>query len=787
MKAGMDELDGSMASTAERMTREPAALAPYRAMADALDSLHVGLCLFDAEDRTLLWNQAFLRLFPEHDGKVFSGEPYAENLRRFYATRLPQEELGGMERCVAEGIARHRTQTQPYIFEHRGQWVRVVAQPVPGGRRLRIWTPIAPPGASGLATGAAGGDVPLHELMPFAVEDGDGIAVLDPGSRIASANERFARFFGLPRAGSAIGRTLAEVYAACWRAAPCPEAMAETWLQTLAEGERFTGAPFELPLPGGRWVRVLQQRMNDNRVVGTFADISAMKALQRELDAAREAAEQASRAKDGFLATVSHELRTPMNGILGMLDLLDDGRLSEDQAERLGLARQSAEALLGLVDDILAFSRLEAGHLALEASPTGPAQMLDAVTRLMHPRAKEKGLELTWSVGADVPDLVLCDAARLRQVLLNLVANAVKFTEAGRVAVSVRHGGTDRADGRLALEFEVEDTGIGVAAAAQADIFQPFVQADSGIARRFGGTGLGLAICRRLVEAMGGAISVSSVEGQGSRFHFTIAVEEVARGDAPRPVRGTALPSLGPMRVLVVDDHPVNREVARLLLKRLGVAAVSVATAEEALAACAASPFDVILMDLEMPETDGIAAAQAIRASGLPGATAAILAVTAHAGEAHRARCHEAGMAGYLAKPVRVEQLADAIVAATRSLPPLEASAVTLAGAADGLIDEDRVLPLVHSIPPEAWDEILTSFEVTARSSLAEIQAARHGAEHRRAAHSLKGMAWNLGARRLGDAAAAVEGVSAEELGPRLPELAQAVEASIQALRRIRA
>ncbi|RAI60822.1 hybrid sensor histidine kinase/response regulator [Roseicella frigidaeris] len=766
----------------------PADLGTCRVLADVLDSLDIGLCLFDAQDRTLLWNRTFLRLFPEHAGHVAVGEPYAANLRRFYAVRLRPEERHTMDQCVAEGIARHRVQTQPFIFEHRGQWVRVASQPLPGLGRIRIWTPIAPP-VDARAAMPDPADHVLREVMPFTAENGDGVTVLGADGRIMAANGRFVRLFGLSGTAEAVGRTHAELYAEAWRRLPEEERVAAAALQTLAEGERFAGAPFELPLPGGAWVRVLQQRLLDGTVVSTFADISAMKTLQRQLNDAREAAELANRAKDGFLATVSHELRTPMNGILGMLDVLDDGRLGPDQAERLQLARHSAEALLGLLDDILTFSRLEAGHVAAEWLPVSLPRIVETVAGLMRSRAVQKGLTLAWRIDPRIPAAVLCDAANLRQILLNLIGNAIKFTDQGAVEVTVR---CDEmlSPSRLRLEFLVEDTGIGIPAAALDAIFEPFVQADSGIARRFGGTGLGLAICRRLVHAMGGEITVSSTEGQGSCFRFSLVCEAVAEAGLAVPLgaapgapgsQGQALPRL---HVLVVDDHPINREIAKLHLEHLGMSVVTAPGGREAVAACA-DRFDVILMDLEMPCMDGFATVAAIRAGVGASAVAPVIAVTAHAGEEHRTRCREAGMQAFLAKPIRAEQLKEAIAAVLGGRPPTaSAHRSPPAPAAAEILDQERVASLRTHIPPPTWAQLLAEFEANAREAMAALaSAAEQGGDHRLTAHGLKGTAWNFGARRLGNLAASLEGASGAQLRSCLAELGTTLEATLIALR----
>lgn len=395
----------------------------------------------------------------------------------------------------------------------------------------------------------------------------------------------------------------------------------------------------------------------DGGTLTTMADISEMKQLQHKLEAARNAAEAANRTKDQFLAVVSHELRTPMNGILGMLDLLKEEEIGGHSGEKVEVARQSAQALLGLLDDILAFSRMASGRIELEWSATDLAGLVETTARLIEPRALKKGIALRWRTSPDVPGKVVTDPDRLRQVLLNLLGNAVKFTETGEVMLSA-HMGALRPDGRQVLHLTVSDTGIGIPLAAQQRIFEPFVQADDRIGRRFGGTGLGLAICRQVVEAMGGGISVESTVGTGSRFSVTIPCElpvEAAAAEVPGARR-----ELPPLKVLVADDNAVNCEVAKLLLQRLGASATTVAGGAAAVAACH-EPFDLILLDIEMPEMDGYQVARAIRHSASPNANTPIIALTAHVGEQFQARCREVGMQGFITKPLRLASLGDEI------------------------------------------------------------------------------------------------------------------------------
>lgn len=627
-------------------------LAPYRQMAELLDTLHVGLCLFDETDRALLWNHAFLRLFPEHAGHIRVGEPYRDNLARFYRGRLNATELKNIEEYIASGIRRHRSQTMPFVFEHHGRWVKVASDPIPGIGRLRVWTPIARPDS--MLSSQSGQDA----MMPFLTDDGDAAIQSDAGHRIVRANSRFLQLFELKSEEEARGRSLSSLYADAWSRLSTDEEASRHWQLSLAEAERFCGNPFQLALPGDRWVRCLQKMMPDGGKLTTMADISDMKQLQRKLEEARNAAEIANRAKDHFLAIVSHELRTPMNGILGMLDLLNEEELDQHRSEKVEVARQSAQALLGLLDDILAFSRMASGRTELEWSATDPSSLIATTARLIEPRALKKGITLRWTVSPDVPSKIMVDPDRLRQVLLNILGNAVKFTEKGEVVLSA-HMESPRPDGRPVLNIAVSDTGIGIPLTAQQRIFEPFVQADSRVGRRFGGTGLGLAICRQVVEAMGGSVSVQSTEGIGSRFSVTIPCDlpgDSAAIEAPKARR-----ELPPLKILVVDDNAVNREVAKLLLERLGASATTVADGAAAVIAARQEPFDLILLDIEMPEMDGYQVAQAIRDTALVNAGTPIVALTAHSGEHFRALSRGAGMQGFITKPLRLASLADEI------------------------------------------------------------------------------------------------------------------------------
>jgi signal transduction histidine kinase/CheY-like chemotaxis protein len=489
---------------------------------------------------------------------------------------------------------------------------------------------------------------------------GEGIVAVDGQLRLVAWNATFIRMFALPPDLLAVGLPLSDLLRfqadrGDWE----PEDREEAVARRLAEAEKLRAEPVEITLQGGRVVELRRSPLPGGGFVGSYHDITERKLAERASTAAREQAEAANRLKSEFLATMSHEVRTPMNGVLGMIDLLLDSPLADEQRRYAQTVRDSAESLLAITNDILDFSKLEAGRIELEAVDFEVAQVAESALSLFSPRAVTKGIGLTYRLAPDLPPYLRGDPGRLRQVLFNLIANAIKFTHLGAVAFRISH--RPLAGGTIELRVEVADTGIGISPEARESLFARFVQADSATTRRYGGTGLGLAICKQLVELMGGSIGVDSEAGRGSRFWFTV---HCTVGAAPAAVvegGETALPSLSRLRVLVAEDNPINQRVVVAMLARLGHQVDVVDDGHQVLEAVQKVPYDLVLMDVEMPELDGPSATRAIRRLDGPVSRLPIIALTANAMAGAREEYLAAGMNGYVAKPIKLRELLAAI------------------------------------------------------------------------------------------------------------------------------
>ena len=643
----------------------------------------------------------------------------------------------------------------------------------------------------------------------------EGFALFDADDRLVICNQRYKDMYDRIGLTLAPGLTFREIATHVARADIVLDGDPAGWIdRRMAQHLRPEG-PFEQQRSDGSWMKISERPTEAGGIVGVFTDITEMKdreaklqELVESLAEARDVAERATVAKSQFLANMSHEIRTPMNGVIGMSNLLLDTDLSPEQADFARTINESAESLLTVINDILDWSKVEAGKLELERLPFHLRDCVEGALDLVAMAAARKGLDLAYFIEPEVPDTIVSDEGRLRQVLLNLINNAVKFTEKGEVVLTVARDGGEPEEGQCRLLFTIRDTGIGIPKDRQAALFQSFTQADATTTRRFGGTGLGLAISQKLVSLMGGRIWLESTEGKGATFRFTLSapvgppigtsslhearpdlegkrvliVDDNATNrnllsrltanwamqplDMERPADAAALAagtrfdvaildmhmpgmngvelarqlrsteagrdlplillsSLGqpadysraelegigfaevltkpvkpspllnalaslfagrpirvidrvqrkapefdeslatklPLRILLADDNPTNQKLGRLILKRLGYASDVAGNGLEVLQAVARQPYDVVLMDIEMPEMDGLEATRRIVADFPDGGGPRIIAVTANAMEGDREKFIKAGMSGYVSKPIRVADLVEALMA----------------------------------------------------------------------------------------------------------------------------
>jgi len=547
-----------------------------------------------------------------------------------------------------------------------------------------------------------------------------------------------------------------------------------------------------------------------DRVCVIATDISELRGMETELIRAKEAAEEANQAKSEFLAKMSHEIRTPMNSIMGLTRITLQSRLTAEQRDHLETVLESAMSLLALINDILDLSKIEANSLVLEDVDISLPRVVGAAVKSLKLQAQKQNLHMAASFDRKAPRFVRGDALRLRQVILNLVGNAIKFTPAGEVLIHVEplpldmHGRMSRHDG-VPILFTVRDTGVGIAPDKLDMIFMPFRQADGSVTRRHGGTGLGLTICRQIVELMGGSIWVTSEPGRGSTFYFTICAApgdpDKAIGDR-RPLDETRTGG-EPLRVLVVEDNPVNAKVARVFLSRLGHAAALAETGAKALDMLAAESFDLVVMDLEMPEMDGIAAARAIREgrAGERNRDIPIIAATAHALSGYSAECRAAGMNAFLPKPLDFKELAAVVGDAGGRWAAQKAAAVPSEGAAGpqpgeamlspagetdaAILDTDGVLDRLNG-DAKLYRELCGIFVQEVPAALGNLAAAVARGDAQAAAgltHHVKGALGAVGAHAARDAAAGLEAAARSGDAERMLWLMQELSAQTAAVR----
>ena len=492
----------------------------------------------------------------------------------------------------------------------------------------------------------------------------DGFLLCDAQDRVIAWNRRYVEIFPWVREAIAPGAPFRQL-AALMAPAMTPggsDAERQAWVDRRMAIHGSGNGMYEQELAHGMVVHAIERRTPEGGVVSVTRDITA---AERALARAKAAAEAANESKSQFLAAMSHEIRTPLNGVLGMNGLLLNTPLTSEQRRFAELIRSSGQTLLTVINDILDLAKIEAGRMELEIVEFDPAGMLDEVVSLLAVRAQAKGLALNLRLPPDLPDSLEGDPSRLRQVLFNLIGNALKFTEQGSVDVELSHRAI--AEGRIELTISVRDTGIGIAPDAMPKLFDRFMQADATTSRRYGGTGLGLAISHEIVDLMAGRIEVESAVGMGSTFRVVVPM---APGHDGRPdaaestVMGAS--DMAGLRILVAEDNGVNQILIKAILDHMGHFCDIVANGIEVVRQVQGAHYDLVLMDIQMPEMDGEAATRAIRGLDAPVASIPIIAMTANAMVEHRQAYLSSGMNDYVSKPINSKMLASAIARALK-------------------------------------------------------------------------------------------------------------------------
>ena len=507
-------------------------------------------------------------------------------------------------------------------------------------------------------------------------------------------------------------------------------------------------------------------------IFGIQHDVSAREQFARDAERARRAAERANAEKSDFLAFMSHEIRTPMNGVMGTISLLLDTTLDAEQHAYAETARRCGELLLATVNEMLDLSRIEAGHLAIEEEAFDLAAPVAEVLDLLAPAVAEKGIRLSASIDPLLPARVIGDARRLRQVLLNLADNAVKFTAIGGVGIRV-----ERAEAQGQVRFVVADTGIGMPPEVQARLFGRFAQAGPETARRYGGSGLGLMICKRLVGLMGGRIVLASSPGKGSTFSFEIPLRPIAESGRPpstllpKPALAKPLPGARG-RILIAEDGEANQLVAAAILRKAGYAVDLARDGEEALGAARTAAYDLVLMDVRMPRMDGLAATAAIRGLEGPAGRVPIIAMTAAVMPNEVARCLEAGMDGHVAKPMDLTALLAAVSDILENRPRRSRAAVEEPNpAGPTLIDHTTLQELRAAVGPGRLPRLIGVFADETRARVARLTSTDDVSVIEEEAHGLKSAAGTFGAAALRSIASSLEEACVARDLPRVSEL----------------
>ena len=734
--------------------------AAHKLTTTILESMTDGFSLFLADGRVALMNNIV-----RHEFGI--SEEQARNLTIEEVVRMQiaagdRVVVDGQELSVKERIARV-LDPAGCKFERTmpsGTHVEFIFRPVGDGRTLGIYRNITELKRRQIEIELERDRTAAARKLMSTVLDGmtDGVALFDAERRLALFSRGARKIFGFPSESFGQGKKIVDLLQA---EVDAGDVMIMDG-KVLSIEDRMNlifdpnGSRFERELQGGRHIEYTHIPLKDGSTLALYRNITELKRRQSELELARDAAEAANQAKSTFLATISHEIRTPMNGVIGTAELLEREPLDERQKRLVRTVRTSAAALLRIIDDVLDFSKIEAGRMELEEAPFQLRAVVEGISETLSVQAESRGLAVSTLIEPGTPDRLRGDATRVRQILFNLIGNAIKFTEVGEIRVQVRT--VSETNERVRLALSVADTGIGLTEEQASRLFQPFSQADSSTTRRFGGTGLGLSIVRRLAELMGGGVTVESTPGRGSTFTVTLDLAR-AEGSVVEDVPKSA-PSveIADGRVLAIDDYPINLEVLTGQLEILGVAVDTAADGIEGLTKWRTQVYSLILTDIHMPDMDGFELTRQIRAEEATNATGRhtpIVALTANALKGEAEKCLAAGMDGYLTKPLTLDRLREAVERWMRA--PDANSPGDGSGAPDEPIDRSVVTQMFGE-NQVMIDRVLRRFRSAGGAVVAEIEAAADDAGRLTdLAHKLKGAARAAGALRLGDLAAALE------------------------------
>ena len=647
---------GTSTNVTERvLLRQRAARAETR-LKTAIESLGDAFVLFDADDRLVMCNARYIEYHPKSADLIRPGARFESIIRGGAERGEYADAVGREEAWIAERIAAHRTSNS--LTEQRvadGRWLRIIERRTADGGTVGFRVDI-----TALKQAQERLEASMHMLERTVEHIPMGVSVMNADLEIVAYNPEFMNVLGFPPEHFKHGDPLQKFLRYNAERGEYGPGDADEQVASRVELARgFRAHRFERTRGDGMTLEVHGNPLPGGGFVTLYTDITDRKGFELKLIEAREHAESAARTKSEFLATMSHEIRTPMNGVLGLAELLLDTQLNAEQRDQMETLHRSARSLLYILNDILDLSKMEAGKLDLELISFDLVHAVEDVAGLWAPKAAEKRLELAVRIASDCPRHLIGDPGRIRQVLGNFLGNAVKFTGQGHVVVDVRC--ETHNDAGVRLRIAVQDTGIGLSPEATAKLFQPFTQADASTTRRYGGTGLGLTICKRLVELMGGEMGLQSTSGEGSEFSFalTLPIADAPAEITPAELRG--------VRVLIVDDHPVNRMVLDAQLQGFGMRVATAENAVQALtkardAADSGDPFRIAVLDQCMPDTDGIELARRMHAEHAD-ATPRLVLLTSAGRKGDGSLARGAGFGGYLNKPARRDQLRDLLAA----------------------------------------------------------------------------------------------------------------------------